>query len=80
MVAVHRRWRRIRDRESRLRRCHEAAPASLHGQACIADGAITGYLDGAHYLKITCAAGERLRALAAHPILTLAPGPAYDFP
>ena len=34
----------------------------LHGQAYIADGAIARYLDGAHYLKITCTAGERLRA------------------
>jgi hypothetical protein len=54
----------------------------LHGQAYIADGAIAGYLDGAHYLKITCTAGERLRAPAAESILKarLAPGPAYDFP
>jgi hypothetical protein len=33
----------------------------LHGQAYIADGAIAGYLDGAHYLKVTCTSGERVR-------------------
>ena len=26
----------------------------LHGQAYIAEGALAGYLDGAHYLKIAC--------------------------
>lgn len=40
----------------------------LHGQAYIADGAIAGYLDGAHYLKITCTSGERLRAARNPPI------------
>jgi hypothetical protein len=34
----------------------------FHGQAYIADGAIAGYLDGAHYLKISCTSGERRRA------------------
>jgi hypothetical protein len=40
----------------------------LHGQAYIAHGAIAGYLDGAHYLKITCTSGQRLRAPAIQPI------------
>jgi hypothetical protein len=40
----------------------------LHGQAYIAHGAIAGYLDGAHYLKIRCTAGERRRAPAVEPI------------
>jgi hypothetical protein len=31
------------------------APWLLEG---IADGAIAGYLDGAHYLKITCTSGQ----------------------
>jgi hypothetical protein len=30
----------------------------LHGQAYIAEGAIAGYLDGTHYLKITCTSGQ----------------------
>ena len=34
----------------------------FYGQAYIADGAIAGYLDGAHYLKISCSSGERVRA------------------
>jgi hypothetical protein len=33
----------------------------LHGQAYIADGAVAGYLDGEHYLKIICTSGQRLR-------------------
>lgn len=36
----------------------------LHGQAYIADGAIAGYLDGAHYLKVTCTAEALARAPA----------------
>jgi hypothetical protein len=36
----------------------------LHGQAYIADGAIAGYLDGAHYLKVTCTSGPLVRAPA----------------
>ena len=42
----------------------------LHGQAYIADNAIAGYLDGAHYLKISCTAGERLRAPTRQPIMS----------
>lgn len=34
----------------------------LHGQAYIAHGAIAGYLDGAHYLKIACTSGQRMAA------------------
>lgn len=54
----------------------------LHGQAYIAHGAIAGYLDGAHYLKITCTSGERSTAPTIQPIesATLAPRPAYEFP
>ena len=33
----------------------------LHGQAYIAEGALAGYLEGGHYLKISCTAGNRLR-------------------
>jgi hypothetical protein len=40
----------------------------LHGQAYIAHGAIAGYLDGAHYLKITCTAGQRLPGTPLEPI------------
>ena len=33
----------------------------LHGQAYIAEGAIAGYLEDGHYLKIACTAGHRVR-------------------
>jgi hypothetical protein len=39
----------------------------LYAQAYIADGAIAGYLDGAHYLKIACASGTRPPAAATPP-------------
>jgi hypothetical protein len=54
----------------------------LHGQAYIADGAIAGYLDGAHYLKISCTSGERSPAPAIQPIetATRAPAVTYAFP
>ena len=39
----------------------------LHGQAYIAHGAIAEYLDGAHYLKISCTSGRRLHAAAKAP-------------
>ena len=44
----------------------------LHGQAYITDGAIAGYLDGAHYLKTTCTSGERLHAAPDAPIRSTA--------
>lgn len=38
----------------------------LHGQAYIAEGALAGYLEDGHYLKISCTAGSRIRpAMAA---------------
>jgi hypothetical protein len=40
----------------------------LHGQAYIADGAVAGYLDGAHYLKITCTSGQRPPSPTPPPI------------
>jgi hypothetical protein len=40
----------------------------LHGQAYIAHGAIAGYLDGKHYLKIACTAGQRLHTPTAQPV------------
>jgi hypothetical protein len=41
----------------------------LHGQAYIAGGALAGYLDDGHYLKVTCTVGQRpLRA--AKPAVT----------
>ena len=52
----------------------------LHGQAYIADGAIAGYLDGAHYLKITCTSGQRLRAPMTRPILTAKRPPGSGYP
>ena len=36
----------------------------LHGQAYLAEGALAGYLDGDHYLKITCTPDNRTRAAA----------------
>jgi hypothetical protein len=47
----------------------------LHGQAYIAHGAIAGYLDGAHYLKITCTSGEPLRASTIEPVQTARQSP-----
>ena len=40
----------------------------LHGQAYTAQGAIAGYLDGKHYLKIACTAGQRLHTPAVQPV------------
>jgi len=34
----------------------------LHGQAYLAEGALAGYLDGEHYLKIACTPESRARA------------------
>ena len=39
----------------------------LHGQAYIAAGALAGYLDNEHYLKISCSSGRRLRATGPAP-------------
>jgi hypothetical protein len=39
----------------------------LHGQAYIAHGAIAEYLDGAHYLKITCSSDPRRQAAVKAP-------------
>ena len=47
----------------------------LHGQAYIAHGEIAGYLDGAHYLKITCTSGERPHAPTAQPVRSATPPP-----
>jgi hypothetical protein len=44
----------------------------LHGQAYVAHGAIAGYLDGKHYLKITCTSGERSHAARSAPIRSAA--------
>jgi hypothetical protein len=41
----------------------------LHGQAYIAEGAIAGYLDGAHYLKVRCSSGQRVQAPVPEPIV-----------
>lgn len=53
----------------------------FHGQAYIADGAVAAYLDGAHYLKITCTSGERVRT-SKQPIRSAerspGSGPAID--
>jgi hypothetical protein len=46
----------------------------LHGQGYIAHGAIAGYLDGAHYLKITCTSGERRHGPTIQPTVS-APRP-----
>ena len=36
----------------------------MHGQAYIAGGALAGYVDNEHYLKVSCTAGRHLRAAA----------------
>jgi hypothetical protein len=39
----------------------------LHGQSYIAEGALAGYLEDGHYLKISCTAEARVRpAMAPH--------------
>ena len=38
----------------------------LHGQAYLAEGALAGYLDGGHYLKIACAPEKRAQAKPLH--------------
>jgi len=37
----------------------------LHGQAYIAGGALAGYLNGEHYLKVACMAGQPSWSAAA---------------
>jgi hypothetical protein len=37
----------------------------LHGQAYIAEGALAGYLENGHYLKISCTADTRVRPAIA---------------
>jgi hypothetical protein len=37
----------------------------LHGQAYIAEGALAGYLEDGHYLKVTCSSGSRIRPALA---------------
>jgi hypothetical protein len=44
----------------------------MHGQAYIAGGALAGYLDKQHYLKVDCSAGRRLRAARMQPVRTSA--------
>jgi hypothetical protein len=34
----------------------------MHGQAYVAGGALAGYIDDQHYLKVSCMAGRRVRA------------------
>jgi hypothetical protein len=40
----------------------------MHGQAYIAGGALAGYVDDQHYLKVSCTAGRRLRAAKLQPV------------
>ena len=40
----------------------------MHGQAYVAGGALAGYVDNEHYLKVSCTAGRRVRAPALQPI------------
>ena len=50
----------------------------MHGQAYLAEGALAGYLDGAHYLKITCTPESGARA--AGPLhQTAVPAPPAPF-
>ena len=48
--------------------------ADCTGRAYIARGAIAEYLDGAHYLKITCMSGERLHGASNLAIRSAAQG------
>jgi hypothetical protein len=44
----------------------------MHGQAYIAGGALAGYVDDQHYLKVACTAGRRVRAPGLAPVLDTA--------
>ncbi len=49
----------------------------LHGQAYIAEGALAGYLEDGHYLKIACSPDLRVRpaiALRSTPLPVARPG------
>ena len=41
------------------------AVCGMHGQAYLAEGALAGYLEDGHYLKITCTPGSRGQAAEA---------------
>jgi hypothetical protein len=50
---------------------HDAASpvqCGLYGQAYIAPGAIAAYLDGKHYLKITCTPEQQFAAPPVQPV------------
>ena len=40
----------------------------MHGQAYVAGGALAGYLDHEHYLKVSCTGGRRVRVPGLQPI------------
>ena len=42
------------------------AQCGFLGQAYLADTAMANYLDGEHYMKILCTAGERRPTIAQH--------------
>jgi len=53
----------------------------LHGQAYLAEGALAGYLDDRHYLKIACTREVRVRPAMAIKQTRIPDGlPAFDFP
>lgn len=43
------------------------AQCGFLGQAYLADTAMANYLDGEHYLKIVCSAGDRRPTMARQP-------------
>ncbi len=50
----------------------------MHGQAYVAGGALAGYVDKEHYLKVSCTAGRRVRAPGLQPIRSAAQMGASD--
>ena len=53
----------------------------MHGQAYLAEGALAGYLDGGHYLKITCAPDSQARAATPlHQTAMPVQPPAFEAP
>ena len=44
----------------------------LHGQAYLAGGALSSYLDDEHYLKVSCTAGRRTHPAELAPVQSTA--------
>jgi hypothetical protein len=52
----------------------------LHGQAYLSEGALAGYLDGRHYLKIACTPEKRAHAKPLHQTAMPVQPPGFEVP